>query len=259
MSIELKITFGGLCLFVPEPPLQMHVLMPATGKDHHGHGVERHFTLLIYDKAHAEQRAKSLTRVPEFFNLRGCALTLSVAPSSRPQMALPDEVVDLKSADEREVDRRLLAGKPNGSLASRITLHSGEYTDKGEGAIWRLFKKDRELSPWLEWTISDLNTDSLRWNMDGSGQAPPPLYPLEGKRSIQLFAYNIPALEIPAEVPPGEPGPSVPDGAHFDAYYDLLTPQPPREPPEYKRPPKGKALLGISPFRCMTAQSTVMP
>jgi hypothetical protein len=284
MSFELRITFSGLCMFVPGKDAEagrMHVLMPATGAhDHGGHAaageqpVEQHVLRLAYDAVHEQTSPGAPTRKPVFVELAGSAL--SVPHDGRPSAdpAVPPSVVDLFRVTEDKIDPALVRGAPAGHVAARVSMGAGAVSDVAEGAVWELDGRDEEMSHAVQWVVPEVPGDSLTWDVAGAGGRFRTLHPVrQGSRQVlELYIFNIPPRELPAEVPPMSGAiPTLPPGYpawHFLAYYDLFD-HPKRRPvPRFKHGPRGKAsglqslrvgLQGVTTYTCVPAQSGLKP
>jgi hypothetical protein len=258
MSFDLRITFTGLFLFIPEQD-RVHVLMPVTSDHahaHHEHGVERHVARLLVSKTHQKNGAGS-PRDPGFHtvDLANSFLAIGRRNSHIDSNMEGRELVDLTEIVERKVSRRLLKGADPKRLFSRVTLHAGQATNHAPGAVWTLNGKTQPMTYQVEWTVPDSENsgDSLEL-MPGKV---PTLFPLPdeitGKQTIRIDIVHVPEAELTQ--PPAKPEPN---GNHFLALYDLYENPAARPRPEFVKPPeKGgirSMLVGVSPETCMAGR-----
>lgn len=286
MSFQLRITFIGMCLFVPDVEKgRMHVLMPATGssggadgghdgQDGHGepsggrdggahaghHGVERHALRLVFDTANLSEGAKKPADLLVQVSLSNRVLVLPpIGSILNPN--LPDDLVPLSSP----LDPAVLGQLAQQRLSSRVELGSGYWSGHHPGECWELEEgQPRRMSHVLEWTVDEMPGRYLFVNLallgGGLAESIGPLHPIDG--ILDLEVYHVPPAELPpdpelpAMLAEGEPA------HHFAAFAPLLR-QPTRQLPRFQRgkcpspPPDKKPPRGGNPFRCMGARTTL--
>jgi hypothetical protein len=245
---DLKIYFTGIMLFVVEDD-GMHVLMPQTSEfipatvqsgdamDHSGHAgrgsgggphddhpVEPHVARLTFDTAHTRPGAKKEDGVIAHVSLRKTRLEIprlgdasklqvprQIAPAPRP---VRRDVVDGKTAEANDL------------LAARVHVVSGKATGVGRGLCWKAEGHVRRLPHQVEWTISNINANSLKLKMTGpegvgqAGSGVPELFPINGE-PIELFIWHAPPFELPpGGLAPAEPQPG--DINHHISHVEIL-------------------------------------
>jgi hypothetical protein len=272
MAFTLRITFSGLCLFVPEPVPggatgRMHVLMPGM-YGHHHHGPDRHVPVLSYDAGHLVPGAPAMG-VPALAKLTGHQLTL--AAGNQAELALCGEIVDLREVTGRGVDPDHLGADAKRKLVSRLTLGAGRITRVAPGVCWEWRPGEfRPIAHRVEWEIENVEGDSLSLVADpiGGGGAQKPLgtlYPVDGRVNLRVFHETpddlppdpAPVDHLPAPMPGDHP-------KHFSAFYGLfggpvpivlprywgtLDDCPPIQNPCPVLPPD----MGARPFTCLVA------
>jgi hypothetical protein len=286
MSFDLKITFTGMCLYVPDPDKgRMHVLMPRSGgaghEDHAGHdghepgghgdhgGVEAHVVRLFADAAHlapgTDERtgvvagvAKMDDRVLDLTELESAILDLDL--SGR-------QLEDIGRIVGRSVPRRRVDG-PDEKVFCRVTLDGGAATAHAQGAVWEVDGKEQPLTYRIEWTLHDVWSEgrdqALRLRLRAPDGAPaeelPPLYPIPaaegGRPTIDLHVFHTPEHELPPW--PRAPGNQAPSGHHFLGLYELFDDPVKRPVPRFRRPPVPDVPgpIGADPQRCMAGQGS---
>lgn len=230
MAFTLRITFSGLCLFVPEPAPapgtgRMHVLLPGM-YGHAHHGPDRHVAVLSYDAGYLVQGGPSLG-VPALARLAGGAVTVDGGSSAG--LALCSQIVDLREVTGRGVDPDHLGPDTRKKLVSRLTLGAGAMTRVSPGACWEWRPGEfRPIAHRVEWEIPNMPGDSLTFTaqpLGGGGAARDlgTLYPRDGR--IHVDVLHEPAGELPPEPAPMDhqdmPMPGDP-AKHFSAYYGLF-------------------------------------
>ena len=230
MAFTLRITFSGLCLFVPEaaPPGttgRMHVLMPGMFGHHHA-GAHRHVAALSYD-AGALVQGGPLLGVPAMARLTG--YTLSFGGGDAADLRLCPQIPDLKEITSQRVDPDHLADDTRRKLVSRVTLGAGRMTRVAQGVCWEWRPGEfRPIAHRAEWEIPNIDADRLTivaTPLGGGGASLPlgTLFPSDGLLSLTVYhdtVENLPPDPLPAEhqptLMPGEHAP------HFAAYYGLF-------------------------------------
>jgi hypothetical protein len=272
MAFTLRITFSGLCLFVPERAAggttgRMHVLMPGM-YGHHHHGPDRHVPVLAYDSGHLVPGGAAMG-VPALAKLTGYHLTLVPGANADPRLC--GHIVNLREITGRGVDPDLLGADTRNKLVSRITLGAGRITRVAPGVCWEWRPGEfRPIAHRVEWEIENVPGDTLALAGEpiGGGGAQRPLgtlHPVDGRIDLQVFH------ETPDDLPPDPapldhlPAPMPGDHPkHFSAYYGLfggpvpivlprywglLTDCPPVANPCAVIPPD----MGGRPFTCLVA------
>jgi hypothetical protein len=229
MAFTLRITFSGLCLFVPEPVAggptgKMHVLMPGM-YGHHHHSDDRHVPVLSYDAGHLVTGGP-LLGVTAVTSLTDQTLTLG---GNTANLALCQTIVDLGEVTGRPVDPDHLGADGQRKLVSRVTLGAGGMTAVSPGVCWEWGPGEfRPIAHRVQWEIPDLEGDSLTLIADplhdaGVGRELGTLYPVNGVISVNVFhetAQDLPPEPLPLEHQPVPmPGGTPP---HFAAFYALF-------------------------------------
>ena len=230
MAFTLRITFSGLCLFVPEPvgsggTGRMHVLMP--GMSGHGHGAaDRHVAVAVYDAGYLVQNGP-LLGVPALAKLS--KYTLSLGTGDTAGLSLCSQIVDLAEITGRPVDPDHLGGDAKHKLVSRITLGAGGITRVAPGLCWEMRPGEfRPIAHRVEWEIPDVPGDSLTLvgqPLRGGG-APlemGTLYPRNGLLDMEILHET--AQHLPPDPAPEEHHdmPMLGDPPkHFSAFYGLF-------------------------------------
>lgn len=229
MAFTLRITFSGLCLFVPEPVAngtgRMHVLMPGMFGHHH-HADDRHVPVVVYDAGSLVQGGP-LLGVPALARLTGHTLTLGDGDTAG--TSLCSQIVDLAEITGRPVDPDHLGPDTKKKLVCRVTLRAGSITRVGPGVCWEMRPGEfRPIAHRVEWEIPDFPGDSLTLlgqPMEGGGtpREMGTLYPRNGLLSLEILH------ETPQDLPPEPrsmdhvPLPMLGDPPkHFAAFYDLF-------------------------------------
>ena len=231
MAFTLRITFSGLCLFVPEPASgtgttgRMHVLMPGMFGHHHA-GADRHVAALSYD-AGALVQGGPLLGVPALARLTG--YTLSFGDGDAADLRLCPQIPDLTEITNQRVDADHLADDTRRKLVSRVTLGAGRMTRVAQGVCWEWRPGEfRPIAHRAEWEIRDVDADRLTivaTPLGGGGVSQPlgTLFPNDGLLSLTVYhdtVENLPPDPLPAEHQPTlKPGEHAP---HFSAYYGLF-------------------------------------
>lgn len=235
-TFDLRITFTGLCMFVPEPEQpgyrkRLHVLMPTTA-GHADNGIEEHACRLRWHSKYepgsgADQWGGDVA-------LNGSELRLDGLQRDV-YLTLPSELVplgDICDVGEVDLDKILAEGK----LTAWVNLGSGEMADPQHRICWQVPKgtAPRPMTHQVEWMIPDYRTGVLEgWGLrplDGSvGDELPTLSPVGGE--IHLHIYHVPPDELPA-TPSAKPEEKKhpPEARHFLRYYVLLASEPTRKP-----------------------------
>lgn len=272
MAFTLRITFNGLCLFVPEAANagttgRMHVLMPGMFGHHHA-GADRHVAALAYDAGSLVQGSPALG-VTALAKLTGHALTFGGGDTA--SLELCSHIPDLKEITNRPVDPDHLGADIGRKLTSRVTMAAGGITRVAPGVCWEWRPGEfRPIAHRVEWEIPEMEGDRLvvvATPLDGGGasKALGTLFPTNGRLDLEVYhetAENLPPDPMPVDhqhIPmPGE------HPTHFSAFYGvfggpvpILLPRywgtledcPPLDNPCAFLPPA----MGGTPYACLTA------
>lgn len=229
MAFTLRITFSGLCLFVPEPANggstgRMHVLMP--GMFGHHSGADRHVAALAYDTGYLVEGG-SPTGITAMARLTGQQFT--PVAGAEANLALCGHIVDLAEVVQRSVDPDVLGSDPQQKLMARATLGAGRITRVAPGVCWEWRPGElRPIAHKVEWEIPDVEGDALTLvstpiGGGGSQQALGTLFPIDGR--VNVVFYHETTQDLPPDPLPVEQQPVPAAGftpPHFAAYYDLL-------------------------------------
>lgn len=229
MAFTLRITFSGLCLFVPEPVSggtgRMHVLLP--GMFGHHHSLEdRHIPVAVYDAGYLVQSG-ALLGVPSLAKLTDHTLALGSGDTAG--LSMCSQIVDLAQITGRPVDPDHLGADAKKKLVARVTLGAGSMTRVAPGVCWEMPAGEfRPIAHRVEWEIPDFPGDSLTLTaqpLRGGGAARDlgTLYPRDGLLSMEILH------ETPQDLPP-DPAPMdhtrmlMPGDPpkHFSAFYTLF-------------------------------------
>lgn len=231
MPFTLRITFGGLCLFVPDRHQELvHVLMPGV---HHG---AQHDTFLLQDPRFLTGDNSPDDRDFHRVDLRNFSLTLdhgSTAP------VIPPEIVSLRETSNRPdltMPAAYVGSRVGPKVASRISLRGGQLearepsgcTAEGTGA---------RLAGLVDWVVeldrsslSDLGLNSLR---NADKQPLSDLRPIKegGDDTIWLPIVHVQPQSVPRSLALYRNLPADDlSSDHYDHYFvfwDDVTPIPP--------------------------------
>ncbi|HEX8694422.1 MAG TPA: hypothetical protein VF746_18515 [Longimicrobium sp.] len=271
MAFTLRITFSGLCLFVPEPAGggttgRMHVLMPGMFGDHCG--ADRHVAALAYDTGHLVEGGAP-TGITAMAPLTGQQFTPVAGEAAN--LAMCDHIVDLRPVTRRPVDPDHLGADTKKRLMARATLGAGGITRVSPGVCWEWNPGElRPIANRVEWEIPDVDGDSLTLVSEpigggGEQKALGTLFPMNGR--VNLVLHHETTQDLPPDPLPLARQP-VPERGftphHFSAYYTLfdspaatvlprywgpLDDCPPLANPCQALPPD----MGGMPYMCMVA------
>ncbi|MFL5386144.1 MAG: hypothetical protein ACJ8GN_26815 [Longimicrobiaceae bacterium] len=241
MAFTLRITFSGLCLFVPEPAGggtrgRMHVLMPGMFGHHHDMA-DRHIPVLAYDAGYLVEGG-ALNGVTALAKLTGH--TLTPVAGDQAELRLCSQIVDLREVTNRPVDPDHLADDTQKKLVSRVTLGAGGMTRVSPGVCWEWRPGEfRPIAHRAEWEIPDFPGDRLALVAEplGGGGVPQPLgtlFPVGGEMNLDVL--HVTQADLPPDPLPMEHQPMpVPgeDAKHFSAYYGLFGDPVPIRMPRY--------------------------
>jgi hypothetical protein len=240
MAFTLRITFSGLCLFVPEPfgggPRgRMHVLMPDMFEYHYD-PADRHVPVLAYDTGYLVPGGQ-LVGVTALAKLTGH--TFVPMAGDEAELRLCSQIVDLRAVTGRSVDPDHLADDRQRKLVSRVTLGAGRMTRVSPGVCWEWGPGEfRPIAHQAEWEIPDIEGDYLTLVSQplggGMQRHMGTLYPVNGALHLDVLHETLQAL--PLDPLPLErqdlpmPGYSP---KHFAAYYSLFGGPVPTRMPRY--------------------------
>lgn len=273
MAFTLRITFSGLCLFVPEPASasgttgRMHVLMPGMFGHHH-HGADRHVPVLAYDAGYLVPGSQAMG-VPALAKLTGH--TFTPVAGDLADTRLCSHIVDLREITGRSVDPDHLGADTKRRLVARVTLGAGRITRVSPGVCWEWRPGEfRPIAHRVEWEIPDVQGDQLTLLTEpisgGSGRRMlGTLYPRDGLVNLEVF-HETPQDLPPDPMPVEHQSPPMPgeNPKHFSAFYGLfggpvpivlprywgtLADCPPLADPCAVLPPE----MGGTPFTCLVA------
>jgi hypothetical protein len=275
MSFDLKLTFTGMMLYVPEAS-QLQVLMPKTAdtlgaSSSGGCGtetagcVENHAARITFDTAYSREGALALDDAVAHVSMRLKRLEVPAVGSAYVR-GIPSDIVTAASPVRDEV----LDGSDNGDLTSRVKVSTGEATYADPGACWEYDGTIRRMSHQVEWTIADITGDYLDlplMDLDGLGAqgSLPRLYPIAGV--IELWVWHAPSYELPPDAIAPETPADGDEGHHFSHLRMLLDsrsiemplfrPEQCGELPPCTRPRHRDK--GASSLTCTGAQAPVVP
>jgi hypothetical protein len=231
MAFTLRITFSGLCLFVPEPAAaggtgRMHVLMPGMSGHHHHGAEDRHVAAVAYDTGHLVPGGTH-TGITALAPLTGRQLTPVAGEEA--SLSLCGHIVDLREITGVGVDPDHLGPATSGKLASRVTLGAGRITRVAPGVCWEWRPGElRPIANKVEWEIADVEGEQLTLVSEligggGEQKALGTLYPMNGR--VNLVIYHEPPQDLPPEPLPVDHQPVPARGftpPHFTAFYGLF-------------------------------------
>lgn len=220
MKFELRITFSGLCLWVPEAT-RMHVLMPKTDQ-HGGHGghaghVEKHVTVLEVGLPYVKKLPAGFSR----FDLHGRYLDLSdLAGHFDPRLS--PEVVNIS---EIAPGARVKLDQADELVESRAIMSAGRERDRKGFARWKFPKKEGEyyIAHWVQWAADvEVRGDAYVLRAGRLGRPSEPIATLTpDARGVDLLVRHIPESELDTLFPPEFPGERF-RMEHFAAYFPLF-------------------------------------
>ncbi|HEX6368495.1 MAG TPA: hypothetical protein VF006_06175 [Longimicrobium sp.] len=241
MAFNLRITFSGLCLFVPEAPTggttgRMHVLLPGMFGHHHA-GADRHVAALAYDAGALVQGGPALG-VTALARLTGYALSFGGGDSA--DLQLCGHIPDLREITGQSVDPDHLAADTRKKLVSRVTLGAGQITGVAPGVCWEWKPGEfRPIAHQVRWEIPNVDADRLTvvgtpLGGGGASKTLGTLFPTDGQLNLTVLhetVENLPPDPLPADhqpaLMPGE------HPRHFAAFYGLFGGPVPMRIPRY--------------------------
>jgi hypothetical protein len=272
MAFTLRVTFSGLCLFVPEPAGgggtgRMQVLMPKM-VGHHCSTADRHVALAAYDAGYLLPEGP-LLGVPALARLSGHTLAFGAGDAA--SLSMCSQIVNLQEITGRPVDPDTLGADTGNRLTSRVVLAAGGMTRVAPGVCWEMRPGEiRPLAHRVEWEIPDHPGEALTLVSTPLGGGGTPrmlgtLHPRNGLLNLEVFH------ETPQDLPPEplpldqQPEPAVDDTApHFAAFYSLFGEDAPVVMPRYRGPladwpqaaggcPEIPPDMGGTAFNCLVA------
>ena len=243
MAFTLRITFSGLCLFVPEPADggdtgRMHVLMPSMFGEHCG--ADRHVAALAYDTGHLALGGTP-TGITALATLSGRQLTPVAGEEAR--LTLCGHIPDLREITGHSVDPDHLGPDHGKKLTARVTLGAGQITRVSPGVCWEWRTGElRPIANRVEWEIPDVEGEHLTLVSEpigggGEQKALGTLFPMNGR--VNLVMYHETTQDLPPEPLPVHLQPVPAPGFtphHFSAYYTLFGGPVPTLLPRYRGP-----------------------
>lgn len=217
-TFDLRLTFSGLCMFVPaKDGKTMHVLMPVTGPST---GHPQHLSRLYHHPAFATGTGNPSTpKKPAAIDIEGRAIELKFPGT--PTTALPASIVKISDICKKKVDPDLLQGAPHGPVTARVSMTSGQLGKPNDGLIWDIDGTAHELASLVTWTIHGISGDTLTVSVGGVDHTFRAI-----SNAIDLLLFNVPSHEVPDEVPlQAKPIICPPKGHmahHFMAFFDIL-------------------------------------
>lgn len=240
MAFTLRLTFSGICLFVPEPVGggsrgRMHVLMP--GMFGHHDRAHQHVPVIAYDTGYLVPGGL-LLGVPALARLTGH--TFVPVAGEEAELRLCNQIVNLRAVTGRSVDPDHLADDRQRKLVARVTLGAGRMTRVSPGVCWEWGPGEfRPMAHRAEWEIPNVPGDSLTLvsNPLGGGGTRHlgTLHPVNG--AIHLDVLHDTLQDLPIEPIPmdSQPAPMLGESPkHFAAYYSLFGGAVPTRLPRYQ-------------------------
>ncbi|MBV9775114.1 MAG: hypothetical protein JO040_14270 [Gemmatimonadetes bacterium] len=229
MAFTLRITFSGLCLFVPEPAAdgntgRMHVLMPSMFG--HCSGADRHVAAVAYDTGHLAPGGTP-TGITALAPISGRQVTPVAGEEA--SLALCGHIPDLREITQRPVDPDHLGSDLGKKLAARVTLGAGRITRVSPGVCWEWRPGEfRPIAHRVEWEIPDVEGEQLTLVSEligggGEQKALGTLFPMGGR--VNLVVYHETTQDLPPEPLSVDSQPVPARGFtphHFTAYYTLF-------------------------------------
>jgi hypothetical protein len=252
MEFDVRITFTGLCLYVPNSKnARFHVLLPRTD-DVVGHGGRsvRHVAYLGFDEAHDEDAQGGATGTARWIPLNGHAVT--VKPKGKLGKTWDPQILRIDHPTKRpcKLKGKNLKDNPHRDVEARVTLRAGGISCCAPTAKWRYHEESNVSIAWqLDWKIVgvkddllDLEFERFEWAEDAgieehdTLQLRPlvnPQYPDNStKPVVDLYVYHILHPQLPLRLPPREQPAErpaagfaveyVPVGDHFPILYRLF-------------------------------------
>ncbi len=271
MAFTLRITFSGLCLFVPEragggSTGRMHVLMPSMFGHHCG--ADRHVAAVAYDTGHLAPGGTP-TGITAMAPISGRQVTPVAGEEA--DLAMCGHIPDLREITQRGVDPDHLGADTGKKLTARVTLGAGRITRVSPGVCWEWLPGElRPIAHRVEWEITDVEGEQLTLVSEligggGEQKALGTLFPMNGR--VNLVVYHETTQDLPPEPLPLHHQPVPAPGFtphHFSAYYALFGGPVPTVLPRYRGelaecPPLANPCeaippdMGGMPYTCLIA------
>ncbi|HEV2148209.1 MAG TPA: hypothetical protein VGR37_12465 [Longimicrobiaceae bacterium] len=238
----LEISLNCLCLFVPDPDPQkhvVHVLLPASSAGHHPH-VAR----VLHPKNEEKFKDVGLPLegwVLKLGDVNGASADTDLRPKEPPKNG--DQIFDITD----------LAGKLKTSVitdpaavVSRVELRAGGVKELKADAVWEINGVPVAMAHRVTWEIPDFTADKLDWAPQGGNGGNPPFTHADlmaddgGVFTVNVFHVTEDAL------PPNDNGTLNPTAVrhHFLEFYRLYGIGDPGETKLPKNPRKIKSSRG---------------
>lgn len=228
MGFTLNLTFGGLCLYVPDlasGSLRMHALLPSCAH-------VPHHPRLVYDLA--ARTGWPPTSAAELVPLDNSEIDLTTLAAAPPVLAPPPEVPNLTQIFPRydvRVNRAFLDNPNTGGVVNaRIRFEAGRpaVTRCGIGGHWFFPTPDppsMQLPIQVVWRL-EISTPSLKLDIKGingsTASTPLELHPDPARNELDVWVLNSP--QLPSQFPPPNSA-TVPDpleaATHIACFYHL--------------------------------------
>lgn len=237
MPFDLKLTFTGMILYVPELT-QLQLLLPKTPEtipapviapdggcssstSTSGDCMEPHAARLTFNTAYTRPGATGFDIAMAHVSLRQKRLDVPEVGSAYVR-GIPPEVATASSPVSQDV----LDGTDNAEITSRIRVRRGRATYAHPGACWEYEGTLRRMSHQVEWTIAGVDADHIDLTLTDLDEmelatSQIRLYPIDGK--IDLWIWHAPPIELPPDaIVPDDP-PEGAQGHHFSHLRKLLS------------------------------------
>ena len=222
MGFTLNLSFGGLCLFVPETTdeklTKVHVLMP---------DFPNHDPVLIYDVAATAGKPVTGKRKEPVQSLKNLQLDLKGLgyPEIQPP---PTDVVDITTLFSAKVPKDLLTSATPSGVTTRVPISAGfSYVPAcGMGGNWKFpSPKPVRLPIRVVWSVR-MDAAFLEVSFTGlhGMQAPMDFKLFPHLDALDLWIFNSPLGQHPKILPPRNVRVNAqPDkpADHFKAFYSL--------------------------------------
>lgn len=266
MAFDLKITFTGMILYVPEAA-QLTVLMPRTADTVAPCGeagcdcMEAHAARLTFDSAYGRPGSQVPDDAVTHVSLRQRRLDVPQVGSAYVQ-GIPAGMATAPSPARPDV----LSGDANEDLDARVTVSNGEATRVPPGECWEYLGALCRMSNIVEWTIFGVEGDSLDLPLTdlsalATAGSVPRLYPIDGR--VEITIWHVPYYELPPDpIIPEPPAEGTPN--HHVAHIGILLeggifPAPLFRPGQCGPAFEGDRTRGATSLNCSGTQAPVDP
>lgn len=222
--IELRVTFGGLGLFLPTKG-QLDILMPPTGPGSYGE-VEQHNTYLVLPDRYTGGGASSSGCHTETIDGL-CVVLRSGSPDPNVKPEVPDELFNVCPFAGQDIDPVLLHPNSVASrLNARLTLIGGSYREPFAEAKFLVDGKKKNLAHAVEWVLDGVQGPEITLTFFKLQTPNKP--EKEVKLSTLTNRIDIGIFHVPKhDTPTCQPGPHMPHNkgelaVHTNAYYGLF-------------------------------------